>query len=89
MLTGASLRQATPGNLQEVEDLLYSGADLETSPIVLAIKLRVQDGVKTVGAAFADATHRSLGVAEYAENDLFSNTEVRKVKRGVEMLGLN
>jgi DNA mismatch repair protein MSH2 len=43
---------------------------------VLALKLRVQDGVKTVGAAFADATHRSLGVAEYAENDLFSNTEV-------------
>jgi len=38
--------------------------------------MRVQDGVKTVGAAFADATHRTLGVAEYAENDLFSNTEV-------------
>lgn len=60
-----------------MEDLLYSGADLETSPIVLALKIKVQDGVKTVGAAFADATHRVLGVSEFAENDLFSNTEVR------------
>jgi DNA mismatch repair protein MSH2 len=63
--------------LQEVEDLLFSGADLDTSPIVLALKLKIEDGVKTVGAAFADATHRTLGVAEFAENDLFSNTEVR------------
>ena len=31
----------------------------------------------TVGAAFADVTSRSLGVAEFADNDLFSNTEVR------------
>lgn len=71
--------QATPGNLQEVEDLLYSGADLDTSPIVLALKIKVQDGIKTIGAAFADATHRHLGVSEYAENDLYSNTEVRRV----------
>jgi len=69
-------KQATPGNLQEVEDLLYSGADLDTSPIVLAIKVQVIEGVKTIGAAFADATHRTLGVAEFAENDIFSNTEV-------------
>ena len=69
-------KQATPGNLQEVEDLLYVGAEMETSPIVLAIRVKVQEGIKTVGVAFADATHRTLGVAEFAENDLFSNTEV-------------
>lgn len=42
----------------------------------MALRVRVQDGIKTIGAAFADATNRDLGVAEFAENDLFTNTEV-------------
>lgn len=43
----------------------------------MALRVRLQDGIKTIGAAFADATNRDLGVAEFAENDLFTNTEVR------------
>lgn len=31
---------------------------------------------KTVGIAFADSNARELGVADFADNELFSNTEV-------------
>lgn len=68
--------QASPGNLQAVEDLLFSNLDIVSSPIVLALHLKMQNGVLMVGAAYADATNRDLGVAEYADNTLFSNTEV-------------
>lgn len=32
--------------------------------------------LKTVGVAFADTSVRQLGVADFVDNDLFSNTEV-------------
>jgi hypothetical protein len=32
---------------------------------------------KAVGIAFADTSVRELGVADFVDNDLFSNTEVR------------
>ncbi len=32
---------------------------------------------KSVGVAFADASIREIGVAEFLDNDLFSNIEVR------------
>ncbi|GLB39260.1 putative component of the post-replicative DNA mismatch repair system (MMR) [Lyophyllum shimeji] len=73
-------KEASPGNLQEVEDLLFVSSDLLTTPIVMAIKLASAPAsagakVKTVGVAFADTSVRELGVADFVDNDLFSNTE--------------
>lgn len=76
--------QASPGNLQAVEDLLFGNSDLLTSPIVMAIKLASAPAVTTgakaklkmVGVAFADTSARELGVADFVDNDLFSNLEV-------------
>lgn len=56
-------------------------SDITSSPIVMALKLRSVDGVPHVGAAFADATNRVLGVSEFADNDLFSNVEVSQIDR--------
>lgn len=36
-----------------------------------------KDKSKAVGVAFADTSERTLGVADFVDNDLFSNTEVR------------
>ncbi|SNX87257.1 probable DNA mismatch repair protein MSH2 [Melanopsichium pennsylvanicum] len=77
-------KQASPGNLQQMEDMIFVNADIVSSPIVMALKMTTKDGVKTVGAAFADATNRELCVAEYAENDLFSNTESLIIQLGVK-----
>ena len=68
--------QASPGNLQDVEDLLFVNEDMETAPIVMAVKLSSKGESKMVGVAFADASNREIGVAEFLDNDLFSNTEV-------------
>jgi DNA mismatch repair protein MSH2 len=50
--------------------------DLLAAPIIIAIKVATKDKVKQVGVAFADASVREIGVAEFVDNDLFSNTEV-------------
>ncbi|CDS01787.1 probable DNA mismatch repair protein MSH2 [Sporisorium scitamineum] len=78
------IKQASPGNLQQMEDMIFVNADIVSSPIVMALKLTTRDGVKTIGAAFADASNRELCVTEYAENDLFSNTESLMIQLGVK-----
>ncbi|KAJ7255181.1 muts domain V-domain-containing protein [Mycena rebaudengoi] len=77
-------KEASPGNLQAVEDLLFgSGSDLLAAPIVMAIKSVSSSAVpgnsnaktKVLGVAFADTTLRELGVLDFVDNDLFSNIE--------------
>lgn len=76
--------KATPGNFQEVEELLFANADVSAIPMVMAIKLAhtSQDTLssttklRSVGVAFADTSARDLGVADFTDNDLFSNLEV-------------
>lgn len=75
------IRKASPGNLQAVEDLLFVNSDVTSPPIVLAVKIS-SSGVnkaktKSVGIAFADTSVREFGVADFIDNDLFSNLEVR------------
>ena len=65
--------------------MLFGSSDIMSAPMVMAIKVAsmpaVQGGpsntrTKTVGIAFADTSSRELGVADFVDNDLFSNTEV-------------
>lgn len=50
----------------------------------MALKLVLKDGGATrlIGAAFADASARRLGVAEFLDDEMFSNTEVRLTRQG-------
>jgi DNA mismatch repair protein MSH2 len=77
--------QASPGNLQDVEDMLFGNTEIMSAPIVMAIRVASSPAAagapsnartKTVGVAFADTSIRELGVAEFVDNELFSNTEV-------------
>lgn len=71
-------KEASPGNLSQVEDLLFSGGtDLLQAPVIMAIRVKPSDkSGTTVGIAFADTAAFELGVSEYNDTDLFSNTEV-------------
>ncbi|CEL63099.1 DNA mismatch repair protein msh-2 OS=Neurospora crassa (strain ATCC 24698 / 74-OR23-1A / CBS 708,71 / DSM 1257 / FGSC 987) GN=msh-2 PE=3 SV=1 [Rhizoctonia solani AG-1 IB] len=78
-------RRASPGNLQDVEDLLFSNTDLESAPIVMSVRLGKKDaGTKTVGVAFADASAREIGVSEFPDNDLLSNFEALLIQLDVK-----
>ena len=63
-------KQASPGNLQDIEDEL--GGQIETAPIILAVKVTARASeARNVGVCFADASVRELGVSEFLDNDLF------------------
>jgi len=68
--------QASPGNITPLEDLLFVNTDILSAPIIIAIKVVTKDKIRTVGVAFADTSVRQIGVSEFVDNDLFSNTEV-------------
>ncbi|KAK5190457.1 MSH2 protein [Exophiala xenobiotica] len=80
-------RQASPGNLQAVEEELGSSLDSQgdSAPIILAVKVSAKAGeARSVGVCFADASVRELGVSEFLDNDLYSNLESLLIQLGVK-----
>ena len=76
-------KQASPGNLQDVEDEL--GGQTETAPIILAVKVTAKaTEARNVGVCFADASVRELGVTEFVDNDVYSNFESLLIQLGVK-----
>ncbi|GHJ90150.1 hypothetical protein NliqN6_6552 [Naganishia liquefaciens] len=79
-------KEASPGNLQQLEDLLFSNIDNLSSPLVMAVKLVLANGGTTriVGVAFADASSRKLGVSEFLDDEMFSNLESLVIQLGIK-----
>ncbi|KAG1051074.1 hypothetical protein G6F43_006697 [Rhizopus delemar] len=78
------IRKASPGNLQEVEDFLFSSSHMTIAPVVIAVKYSISGDNKTVGVAFADTTIKQLGVSEFIDNELYSNLESFIIQLGVK-----
>lgn len=68
--------KASPGNLQDVEEMLFSHSDITSSPIIMSMRATKRENNILVGLAFADASVRQIGVSQFLDNDLFSNAEV-------------
>ncbi|EJD05353.1 DNA mismatch repair protein MSH2 [Fomitiporia mediterranea MF3/22] len=86
-------KEASPGNLQAVEDLLFVNTDMLSAPIVMAVKIGTStlgaagsSGIKTkaVGVAFADTSVREIGISEFVDSDLFSNIESLVIQLSVK-----
>jgi DNA mismatch repair protein MSH2 len=76
-------KQASPGNLQDVEEEL--GGQFDAAPIILAVKVSAKASeARNVGVCFADASVRELGVSEFLDNDLYSNFESLLIQLGVK-----
>ena len=75
-------KQASPGNLQDVEDEL--GGHIDSAPIILAVKVSTKADARNVGVCFADASVRELGVSEFVDNDIYSNFESLLIQLGVK-----
>ncbi|KAK3687117.1 MSH2 protein [Vermiconidia calcicola] len=77
------VKQASPGNLQDVEDEL--GSHVDSAPIILAVKVSAKASeARNVGVCFADASVRELGVSEFVDNDIYSNFESLLIQLGVK-----
>ncbi len=70
------LFQASPGNLHQLEDVLFGSFDMSTSLTIMAVKLSSENGQRTLGVAYAEPSSDILGVTEFVESDQFSNLEV-------------
>ncbi|EEQ87949.1 MutS-like protein [Blastomyces dermatitidis] len=79
-------KQASPGNLQDVEEELGAGGvAMDSAPIILAVKISAKASeTRQVGVCFADASVRELGVSEFVDNDLYSNFESLVIQLGVK-----
>jgi len=76
-------KQASPGNLQDVEEEL--GGQFDGAPLILAVKVSAKAAeARNVGVCFADASVRELGVSEFLDNDLYSNFESLLIQLGVK-----
>lgn len=76
-------KQASPGNLQDVEEDL--GGQFDGAPMIMAVKFSAKASeARSVGVCFADASVRELGVSEFLDNDLYSNFEALLIQLGVK-----
>lgn len=75
-------RKASPGNLQDVEEIL--GNQVDQNPVVLSLKIQSKAEQKTVGICFIDASSRTMGISEFVDNDLFSNLESVIIQLGIK-----
>lgn len=77
------VKQASPGNLQDVEEEL--GGQFDGAPMIMAVKFSARASeARSVGVCFADASVRELGVSEFLDNDLYSNFEALLIQLGVK-----
>lgn len=70
--------QASPGNLQQLEEVLFGGGAITHTPLTLAVRLasRGSQGGRLVGVAYADPTNHVLGVSEFTDSDQLSELQV-------------
>ncbi|KNC99246.1 mismatch repair ATPase MSH2 [Spizellomyces punctatus DAOM BR117] len=78
-------KRASPGNLVDVEDMLFTNNEVASSPVVLALRVGTKNDQKLVGVAYTDATTmRVIGVSEFVDNDTFSNVESLLIQLSVK-----
>lgn len=76
------LKIASPGNLGDLDTILNS-SDMATISLIAALKIGAGN---KIGICFVDSFAKQIGVCEYADNELYSNTESLLIQLGVKEL---
>lgn len=77
-------RKGSPGNVQQLEELLFARSDVQESPIMMAVTWAALGGQRLVGAALCDALMKKLYVCEFLDSENFSNLESLIVQVGAK-----
>lgn len=72
-------QRATPGNLSEIQDILFSRDEMDSPAVMAAVKISISEGVRTIGVAFCDLVLRKLNISEFMDNEQLTNLEVPKI----------
>ncbi len=62
--------------MHQLEDVLFGSMEVADSLTIMAVKLSSENGQRLLGVAFNEPSSEQLGVAQFIENDQFSNLEV-------------
>ncbi|XP_065837498.1 DNA mismatch repair protein Msh2-like [Oscarella lobularis] len=75
---------ASPGNLQQFEDVLFGNVDMSSSSGLLALNVKnaVGGAAKSVGMAYVDASLRRIFLAQFLDSEQFTNLESAIIQLG-------
>ena len=78
------LKNASPGNIEQVNDLL--NVAINTSIVIASLKIQLnsKDGNSTLGIAFVDTTTLKIGMLDIVDNEVYSNLESFLIQLGVK-----
>lgn len=76
------VKSGTPGNLGSFEDVLFANNEMQDSPVVVALSPYFRENGCTIGLSYIDLTKRVLGLAEFLDDNHFTNTESTLVALG-------
>lgn len=76
------VKSGTPGKLESFEDILFANNEMQETPTVIGICGTVQENERSIGMAYLDTTKRTLGMAEFVDDDQFTNLEAAIVGLG-------
>ncbi|KAD1443140.1 hypothetical protein E3N88_42818 [Mikania micrantha] len=76
------IKRGTPGNLNSFEDILFAKNDMQDSPVIVAIIPNFCEAGCTIGLGYVDLAKRLLGIAEFHDDNHFTNVESALVSLG-------
>ncbi|CAR22215.1 mismatch repair ATPase MSH2 [Lachancea thermotolerans CBS 6340] len=78
------LRNGSPGNIEQVDDLM--NISLDSSIVLTSIKIQpnAQEGNCVLGVSFIDSSSYKIGMLDIVDNEVYSNLESFLIQMGVK-----
>eukprot|EP00127_Corallochytrium_limacisporum_P003176 Clim_evm25s147 gene=Clim_evmTU25s147 len=75
---------ASPGNVTDMEDILFAHSNISSAPVVCSLKLTTSSKQTNVGICIVDSTDYTLKISEFSDSELFANLESLLIQMSVK-----